>query len=369
MTESETRSLVPDRLLREPGPFVSLYLDTQAATEQGDEELALRWKNLREDAAEAGASPEALSEIEGIVAGSQRRGDGLAVIAAADDVVIERYLGAFIRDSITFGPLPDLLPLVEWSQNNPDYAIVFCDRTGADIHVVHRQWRTRTFAFKRDLEHHDVAVPRPGGWAHSRWQRSTENLWEFNSREVAERLGKIVQEEDLDFVLVSGDVSAVRYLKDHASELLREEIIDTGINAHSFDEIGDELERALSGVVATRIKATLERYQEERGQHDLATEGWEDTFAALRMAQVATLLIGDQAQHRHAYFILDDPNQISLDRAELEGIGAGEVLEADAVTVAVRAAVGTDADVCVVPDLGSQHGPKHGIGALLRFKT
>ncbi|HEV3471762.1 MAG TPA: Vms1/Ankzf1 family peptidyl-tRNA hydrolase, partial [Actinomycetota bacterium] len=227
----------------------------------------------------------------------------------------------------------------------------------------------RTFDFKRDLTHHNVAMPQAGGWAQSKWQAGVENIWEFNSREVAERLGKIVQEHDLDFVLVSGDVSAVRYLKEHASELLREEIIDTGINAHSFDEVGPDLERALSGVVAGRVKATLERYLDERGQHDLATEGWEDTFEALRMSQVATLLIGDQAQHRHGYFILDDPNQISLDRAELEGIGAGDVLEADALTIAVRSAVGTNADVRVVPDLGSQHGPKHGIGALLRFKT
>lgn len=369
MASSETRSLIPDRLLRASGPFVSLYLDTQAATEQGDEELALRWKNLREEIADAGATPETLTAVEDVVTGSQRRGDGLAVIASADAVVIERYLGTPISDSIMFGPLPNLLPLIEWSQYNPDYAIVFCDRTGADIHVVHRQWHTRTFAVKRDLSHHDVAVPRAGGWANSRWQSSTENLWEYNAREVAEKLGKIVADEDLDFVLVSGDVSAVRYLKEHASELLREEIIETGINAHSFDEIDDALERALSSVVAERIKATLEKYQEERGQGDLATEGWEDTFAALRMSQVATLLIGDQAQHRYGHFILDDPNQISLDRAELESIGAGDVLEADGLTVAVRTAVGTGADVCVVPDLGSQHGPKHGIGALLRFKT
>lgn len=369
MTENETRSLIPDRLLRTPGPFVSLYLDTEAAVEQGDEELALRWKNVREEAAHAGAPDEALTEIERVVHGSQRQGDGLVVITSGSSVVIERHLGRPIPDSIAFGPVPDLLPLVEWSQNNPDYAIVFVDRTGAEINVVHRQWHTRTFDVARDFTTHDVAMPQAGGWAHARWQRAAENLWEMNSAEVADQLGRIVQNEDLKFVLVSGDVSAVRYLKDHAANHLKEATVDTGIHAHSFEEIGDDLERALAGVVAQRIKVILEKFQEERGQRDLATEGWEDTFAALRMSQVATLLIGDQAQRPKAYFVGDDPTQASVDRAEIEGLGLGEVLEADARTVAVRAAVGTGANVMTVPDIGSQHAPKHGIGALLRFTT
>ncbi len=369
MAENETRSLIPDRLLTTPGPFVSLYLDTQAAVEQGDEELALRWKNLREEVAQAGAPDEALTTIERVVHGSQRRGDGLIVITSGPSVVIERHLGRSIPDSISFGPLPDLLPLIEWSQNNPDYAIVFADRTGAEINVVHRQWHTRTFDVARDFTTHDVAMPQAGGWAHARWQRAAENLWEMNSAEVADQLGRIVRNEGLSFVLVSGDVSAVRYLKEHAANHLREDIIDTGIHAHSFEEIGDELERALAGVTAHRVKAVLEKFQEERGQRDLATEGWEDTFAALRMSQVRTLLVGDQAQHRKAYFVADDPAQASVDRDEIEGLGIGEVREADARSVAVRAALGTGANVVTVPDIGSQHAPKHGIGALLRFTT
>lgn len=369
MTENETRSLIPDRLLRTPGPFVSVYLDTEAAVEQGDEELALRWKNLREEAAQADAPDEALTAIERVVHGAQRQGDGLVVITSGPSIVIERHLGRAIPDSIAVGPVPDLLPLIEWSQNNPDYAIVFCDRTGAEINVVHRQWHTRAFDVARDFTTHDVALPQAGGWAHARWQRAAENLWEMNSAEVADQLGRIVQNEGLSFVLVSGDVSAVRYLKEHAAKHLREEIIDTGFHAHSFEEIADDLERALAGTVAHRVKATIEKFQEERGQHDLATEGWEDTFAALRMSQVRTLLVGSQAQHRHAYVITDDPNQIFLDRKELEDLGIGDVLKADARSAAVRAAVGTGANVVTVPDLGSHHAPKHGIGALLRFTT
>ncbi len=369
MAENETRSLIPDRLLTTPGPFVSLYLDTEAAVEQGDEELALRWKNLREEAAQAGAPDEALTAIERVVTGSQRRGDGLVVVTSGPSLVIERHLGRPIPDSIAFGPIPDLLPLIEWSQNNPDYAIAFVDRTGAEIHVVHRQWHTRTFEVARDFTTQDVAMPQPGGWAQARWQRRAENLWEANSAEVADQLGRIVRNEGLSFVLVSGDVSAVRYLKEHAANHLKEDIIDTGIHAHSFEEIGDDLERALAGTVAHRVKAVIEEFQEERGQRDLASEGWEDTFAALRMSQVRTLLIGDQAQDRKAYFVADDPAQASVDRAEIEGLGIGDVLEADARAVAVRAALGTGADVVTVPDIGSQHAPKHGIGALLRFTT
>ena len=37
-------------LLEQPGPFVSVYLNTEGASEDAPEELALRWRNMREEA-------------------------------------------------------------------------------------------------------------------------------------------------------------------------------------------------------------------------------------------------------------------------------------------------------------------------------
>lgn len=369
MTSSDTttRRLVPDRVLTAPGPFVSLYLDTHAAVEQGDEELALRYKALREQAAEGGATPLSLDVLDGIVRRSHLQGDGLAVVLSETSVVIERHLARPISDSITFGPLPDLLPLIDWEQSNPSYAVVLADRTGAEIHVVHSSTITRSIDVDRDLDRHDVALPTGGGWSQRRFQRHAEHLWDANAKEVAEELGRIALNEELEFIFVAGDVSAVRHLKEHAANHVGALVVDVDVEPHSIDQVRDEIERTLAAVVARRDKDVLEKFQEQRGREDLATDGWETTMAALRMSQVGTLLVDARIDARTGYFVTSDPNQCSLDRTELEDLGLGEVGEAPAHIVAVRAALGTGASVHVIPSLGPDHAPREGVGAILRF--
>lgn len=367
MSTRETRRLLPDRLLEEKGPFISLYLNTEAAREQGWEETNLRFKALREQAAEAGAPEESLNALDGRVERAHLLGNGLVLIVSGSSVVLERHLARPVADQITFGRLPNLVPLIEWEQANPSYAVVLADRTGAEIHVVHKQTITRSIEVERDLTTQDVAMPQPGGWSQARFQRRAENLWEANAKEVAEELGRVAQAEELGFILVAGDVSAVRHLKHHASENIGALLIDVDVQPNDLSEIQDELEKALGAFVGQRVKELVDRFQEERGQDDLATEGWERTMAALRMSQVGTLLIASDVENRPAFFVETDPNQCSTDRGSLEGLGLGTVVEAPARDIVVRAALGTGADVHVIPSLGSEHGPKEGVGSILRF--
>lgn len=364
---AETRDLVPAGLLEAEGPFISLYLNTEAAREQAWEETNLRFKGLREQAAEAGAPEESLAALDQRVDRAHLLGNGLVMIVAGSAIVLERHLARPVADSITFGPLPNLVPLIEWEQSNPSYAVVLADRTGAEIHVVHKQVITRSLEVERDLNTHDIAMPQPGGWAQARFQRRAENLWEANAKEVADELGRIGQTEELKFILVAGDVSAVRHLKDHADENIGPLLIDVDVHPNDLSEIQDELEHALSTVVAGQVKEVLEKFQEERGQDDLATQGWERTMAALRMSQVDTLLVTPDVDDKPAFFAAADPNQCSADRGVLEGLGLGEVVEGRARDVVVRAALGTGAEVKVIPSLGSEHGPKDGVGSILRF--
>lgn len=362
-----TRALLPDELLHARGPFVSLYLNTEAARAQGWEETSLRFKALRERATETGAPEDSLAVFEERVDRAHLLGDGLVLIVSGSSVVLERHLARPVADDITFGPAPNLVPLIEWEQANPSYAVVLADRTGAEIHVVHKQAITRSIEVERDLTKQDVAMPQPGGWSQARFQRRAENLWEANAKEVADELGRVAQAENLEFILVAGDVSAVRHLKSHAADNIGPLLIDIDVHPNDLSEIQDELEQALSAYVGQRIKDLLDKFQEERGQDDLATEGWERTMTALRMSQVGTLLISSDVEERSAFFVDADPNQCSADRGSLEGLGLGDVVEGPARDVVVRAALGTGADVRVIPSLGPEHGPRDSVGSLLRF--
>lgn len=367
MTMTDARRRLPDRLLSAPGPFVSLCLDTEAATEQGDEVLTLRWKVLRTEAAENGASEETLEALDSVVHDSHRSGKGLVATASGNNVVLRRNLARPIADSISYGPLPRLFPLIEWDQENPSYAVVLADETGAEIHVVHKQELERSVEIESNVPEYDGPIPRRKGWPQSGFQRRAQTLREANAREVADALGRIAKEEELDLILVTGDVSARRRLVDHAPEHIRPAITEVDAHVRTIEEIADELESAVASVVAERTNGLLEKFVEERGQQDLAADGYARTMAALRMSQVQTLLLSNTDDDRRAFYIADDPNQCSTDRGELEALGMGDVIEASARDIVVRAALGTGANVCIIPTDSAEHGPKDGVGAILRF--
>ena len=93
-------------LLEQPGPFVSVYLNTEGASEDAPEELALRWRNMREEALGAGVSEKAMNALDALVDGAHRKGDGLVAFAGGDDVVLRRYLSRRVADSVTVGSTP-----------------------------------------------------------------------------------------------------------------------------------------------------------------------------------------------------------------------------------------------------------------------
>ena len=355
-------------LLEREGPFVSLYLNTEAGDEEGAREMGLRWRALRAAAAEKGARDAALSAIDDVVAGAQRRGDGLAAFASADDISLALSLSAPIADHVTTGDVPHLLPLLEWRQDNPRVAVVMSDRIGAQIHVLGGLGPER----RDDVEGRDFPITnvRAGGSSEPRFHRRAENNWEGNAREVAAELTRVVAGEDIELVVIAGDVRAITFLQEHMDDAIESIALEIESRPEvGLDEVADQLERAVAAYAGQTIEDQLARFREERGQRDRAADGAEATFAALRMAQVERLLVARDEAGSQAWFSPADPTQAALDRSTLDELGLHDVRPAELVDVAVRTALLTGADVTVVPRLGEDHSPREGIGALLRFTT
>ena len=359
-----------DRLravLEREGPFVSLYLDTEAATEDGAQQLDLRWRALRETASGQGAGGEALEALDRVVAGAHLRGDGLAAIASDESVALAASLSAPVGDRVTAGPLPHLLPLLEWRQDNPRVGVVLCDRVGAEIHVLGGFGaETETSVEGSDFP---VTKVKQGGTSQPRFQRRAENNWEANAREVAAELVRLVSSEGLEAVVIAGDVRAIGFVQEH---------LDPGIDSVALEiesrpevrleEVADELERTVAAYAGQTTEDLLARFREERGQQDLAVEGAEATLEALRMAQVDTLLIAPDLSGKTAWFSAVEPIQVSLESQTLADLGLGHLHQAALEDAAVRSALMSGANVRVVPGLTSEHAPREGIGALLRFR-
>lgn len=353
-------------LLQHPGPYACLALDTQADKERAPKEIELRWRALRGELAEAGAPEDVLVRLDSAVEGAHGQGDGLLAIANSSNLLLQENLSTPIQDGASWGPAPDLLPLLSWQQENPAYAVALVDRTGAEI-VVTSSWRPD---WSTEVEGNEWPVRRinPGGWSQRRYQERAENLWEENAKEVAAALERIATDDELELVVISGDVRAVSFLKEHLPENFAPTVYEIeGTQAHSVEEIAEELHKVVSAHEAQATESLLDTFREERGQEDRAVEGAGSTARALSEARVETLLLGADAGTQSAYVVAEDPTQVSTDKQALENLQLGEVFEVPMKRALVRSAVAGGSTVRVIPSLSDEHAPTDGVGAILRY--
>jgi hypothetical protein len=353
------------RLFDASGPFVSMYMATEGDVEQAAELVALRWKNLRGDLREEGVPEATLAAIDPLVEGSHATGATLAVIAAVDGVLYSNSLPAPPpRDAVVrHAALPDVLPLLAAAQSAVPHVAVLTDRTGADIAARFVDGGARSEHVEgRDSPY--IHKPQAGGWSQPRYHHRAEALWESNAGDVANALTRLVDQVRPRFVAAAGDVRAVQLLREQAPKRVRELLRVVGGEYHSLDAVFAAADR----LVANTVQADTERMlAEERAQPDRSVMGGAAALAALARSQVATLLVaGPWLDDRRTAWFGPAPTDVAGDRDALAALGVTTPVEGRLVDVAVRAALGTGANVRVVePD--RPDGPRGGIGALLRF--
>jgi len=358
------------RLEEGPGPFLSLTLETRADSERAPQRIATRWRDLRRQKASQQIPEKALLLLDDVVDGAHRQGRGLVAVTSGEDLIYRRHLPDAIGDDLRAGSLPHLLPFFDWLQHHPAYAVVVVDRTGGEIHVVGSWGEEETIEIEG--EHDEIRKVNAGGWSQRRFQNRAEDSWEQNAEEVAERLTQIMRGEALKLAVILGDVRARSFLREHAPSDIGASLFELDVDPHYRDDLENvrgEIEVAVAGLIARKVDSTLERFLEERGQEDLAADGLETTLAAFRMAQVETLLVRSSGLEEPAWFSSSDMSQGATRRETLEESGITDLAQASTDEVLVRLALGTGAAVCVIPELGEDHGPAGGVGAILRYRS
>jgi peptide subunit release factor 1 (eRF1) len=159
----------------------------------------------------------------------------------------------------------------------------------------------------------------------------------------------------------------VQFLRDKSPKRVRELMEVVGGELASVDQVLEAAEGLLEATAERDTRELLDRFEEERGQGDLAAEGAEEVVAALARSQVATLLVTDQLDDERTAWFGESGPDLALDRDTLLATGQRTPAEGRLVDVAVRAALTTGATVRVLrPDEGEL---RDGLGALLRFAT
>jgi hypothetical protein len=358
-----------DQLYRQPGPFVSVYLDTSRDTEDAQQEIDLRWREARQQLAADGAPAADLEAIEKIAPTLRGRGHtGHAIFATAGAVIYAAELdGPPRRQTARFSPLPHTMPLVAQTRETVPHVLVVVDRIGADITAVGRGGEQ----LDREVEGKTYPIHKvsQGGWSEKRIQQRVENTWEENAGLVARSVTEAAQVCGAEVVLVAGEDRARSELQRAFGPDLQADVIEVsgggraaGIDHEHFTV---EVDKLLSDRVAVRVALHAAKFREELGQRDRAAEGLAASVDALRLGQAETLLVNDDPTADGSLFVGPEPKHLALTHDELRGLGVEKPLEDRADAALVRASAGTDAELIVVAK--EELALRDGVGALLRY--
>ena len=352
-------------LVMAEGPFLTLYLTTEAEVENAAQRAERRWKSLRGAMAEAGAGEDVLAAVDPLVADAHLLGQCMAVFATPEGIThVEHHPDLPQRDLARWADLPSLVPVLEWRQSSPPHVAVLADRRGADLFGL----RAAAPNLQREAGGGDdpLAKSSAGGWSQRRYQQRAENTWERNADAVASEVARLVDQVDAALVIAAGDVRALQLLREALpGEVLDKlEVIGGGRSPDgSADAMVAAVDRLVERTVAQDTAILLQKFEEELGQRDRAVDGPSGTFEALAMARVEILLVHDDPDDDRQAWFGPEPTQVGLAEDTVLAMGVDRPRQARLADVAVRAALGTGAGVRVVPS----NTARDGLGAILRW--
>jgi release factor family 2 len=369
-------------LVENPGPFLSVYLDTSGDDRGVDAQVRqARWRDLREELAKESDDTGTLDAVGEALSAPEDFGvPGVAAFGTAGRVPLVVKLPSVPRRAQGgWSRLPDLLPLLVQTPPRPPHLLVSANREGGEVLVVggagggdEQQVQGTGWP---------VHKVKSGGWSQDRYQRSAEDAWETNAKELATAVIKAVAGRKIEAVIVAGDVRARELLVSKLPDGLQRAVVlvDRELPVDSA-ELSQAAEEVLQQLEDDDAKGHLETFHDQAGT-GRAVEGLAATVAALRDGQVAELFVGGRytdgdrkalelAWESDPAWIGPGLADIALSEADLRDRNVTDLAQDRVGAALIRAAAGTDAALFVVPPGGTAPGDsalQDDIGALLRF--
>jgi hypothetical protein len=355
-------------LLSYEGPFASVYFDGSHDTEDADKELELRWRTIREQLVESGARERTVTALEDVVrAGSPPVGRaGRFLIGAGDAVPVDEYLpDPPPLPVVRVSELPYLVPLTTSRPPSVPHVVVIVDKIGAELRAVGGDGAVLAEVNVTGHDH-PVHKVRGGGWSHRRMQQTVEETVKHNIARVAEQAAHLVRDTNARLLVLAGDVEPEAMLR-RAIPPSCARIAAEIHTARPQDQAGRE---AFDAEVADLVAATWQQEQAELAEQfhaelsrdgGLAVQGLRATTAALREANVATLMIDGPDLGDRTVWTGSLPYLVAVEPADLDVFGVADRTRTRADEALPAAAIAVGADV-----MADGHRLDDGVGALLR---
>ncbi len=360
-----------------PAGYVSVYLDTSRAHENAPEAVALRWRAARERLAGEGADPATLDAVQEVITDPALAAPGRAVFAHHGNIAFSFPLRTPPRREIArVAPLPHLMPLLAQNPPPAPHLLVAANRAGGEIVAVNGAGEeSHGSVTPNGWPVHKTSV---GGWSQARFQRSAEEAWEMNAKELASAVTDAAAGARAGHIIIGGDTRARSLLFDHLDTRLQAMtvLVDHEIPAESPAMMA-AADEAISARAETESRERFDEWHAQRA-HSGAVEGVDDTLAALRDGRVAELFVADRPTSTAEVWIGPGGTDVAVREAELGDWGVTAPVKDRADAAIVRALAVTDADLFFLPEdviatkepAAPQEGirsPRDGVCATLRW--
>ncbi len=304
----------------------------------------VEWKNARRLLSDRWSDDE-LGAIDELVDGlSHDAGPALVIVHGQGGVTVAESLDEPVRRmTVHEGRLPRLSTIIEARQRAIPHVVVETDRAGADLTAFYGSDVLSVDQVQGDTVY--IHRGAAGGWSQKRFQQRAENTWERNGNEVAEAVIDLARSVDARLIAVAGDVRAQGFVVAALPSDLAG--ITVKIDEGSPDGIADHVVRLVASQVASHITELAEQLGAGIGK-STATVDLDETLKALATGRVDTLLVHDD----------DNDEPVTVQSV------AGLPSRIRVIDAAIVAALRSDAQICIVPNLSVLNGP---VAALLRW--
>jgi len=307
-------------------PFISVYLNAQADDRGRDNYAAFLKTEFANAATEFDSESEEgknfaadVEKIEKYLSEEVRpEANGIAIFAcsASDFFQTAQFETKIENNRFFVFDRPYIYPLARLINQNPRFAVVQADTNNANIYV----FGNETNRIESDApvetkveEIQNVKTQRQqaGGWSQQRFQRRIENFHKEHAKEIAEALDKLVRDENIEIIVLSGQEARIVQLLD---EQLTKAVKDKIVGTMNLDQYASEEELREA---ALEIVERFDREQDREAvarmigateSSELGCYGVSKTLAALSNGQVEELLI------------LADPRRIRYSEENVEKV-------------------------------------------------
>lgn len=356
-------------IFRQPGPWATVQLDVSRDVQPAAQTIELRWRGLREDLAAQGAPDDFLDAVEDALR-SPAEASVVAcryLLVSEDGVVVDEILhrSGSCDNEATFAELPYTAALVAGGAHDLPYLVVEAARDGARVTAFRASGRP---VIVHEVIGEDVHLSKSpgGGWAHRRFQQTTEEVWRRNAQEVAEDVERARKQASAQLIVLSGDVRAREQLAAQLPEEARSQLVELDVHTRADGSDGSAVQEAVADQLAEIADQERRRAADRFGEgkrSGLAVAGVGETVHALRQAQVDVLLVDFAKLGDRTLLVLRSEPWLAT---APEGVTGTEVLsEAPAAEALIRAGALTDA--LLLPMGTEEIGAQDGVAALLRW--